>query len=193
MSKFRPFRALSSWALSPLGPHRLGLKSHILFLEAEITEKRRSGENFDTKVLEKVEMPPLEQNGPILLNTINEKEIKDILEDKELKENIIKMILQNKWPISDINSNEKFAIFLEMIQRDIDSNLSQELSKIDITERDSDISHLLYKKMTDYMLEIVKKLYENQLNKKYSSMLSTSKFEYEVIIEKVKDDINFVR
>jgi len=42
------------------------------------------------------------------------------------------------------------------------------------------------------MLKMVEKLYENQLDD-YSLMKSTPKFEYEVIIERNKDNTNSVR
>merc|ERR1712012_233125 len=91
----------------------------------------------------------------------------------------------------DISDGEKFAKLLVIIQRDIDPDLSNELSKIDITKGESDKSDLLHKKITNYMLKIVENLYENQLDD-YSLMKSTPKFEYEVIIERNKDDTNSV-
>merc|ERR1711976_616599 len=90
------------------------------------------------------------------------------------------MVLQNKLPILDMNDNEKFAKFLEIIKRDIDSSLSDELSKIYETDR----NELLQKKITDYMLKIVRKIYEKNFNENPYSMVSTSKFDYEVTIEK---------
>jgi hypothetical protein len=160
-----------------------------------MTENSKSADGINFKVLEEAAMSPLKKSGIMQLteilgnkvnrqDTINENEIKDILEDKELKENLIQMILQNEWPISEINNDDKFAKFLLVVQRDIESKLSDELSKIDITEGNSDKSDLIHKKMTNYMLEIAEKLFENSFDD-YSSMVPTSKFEYEVIIEKV--------
>jgi len=163
-------------------------------------EKRKSAGSIDIEPLQEAVLTPIKKYGEIesqekyanKQTIVNEKELKDILDDKELKENLIQMILQNEWPISDINDDEKFAKLLVIIQQDIDSDLSNELSKIDITECESDKSDLLHKKITNYMLKMVEKLFENQLDD-YSLMKSTPKSEYEVIIERNKDDTNSVR
>ena len=148
-----------------------------------MTENRGLADQVDPR--NKVEMTRFEKSSPIPPNSIiMEKEIKDILEDKDLEESLIKMILQNKLPILDINDNERFAKFLEIIKRDIDSSLSDELSKINETEDNTDKSQLLQKKITDYMLKIVRKIYEKNFNENPYSMASTSKFDYEVTIEK---------
>jgi len=163
-------------------------------------EKRKSAGSIDIEPLQEAVLTPIKKYGEIesqekyanKQTIVNEKELEDILDDKELKENLIQMILQNEWPISDISDGEKFAKLLVIIQRDIDSDLSDELSKIDITEGKPDKSDLLHKKITNYMLKMVEKLYGNQIDD-YSSMKSTPKFEYEVIIERNKDDTNSVR
>merc|ERR1712079_218227 len=160
---------------------------------------RKSAGSIDIEPLQEAVLTPIKKYGEIesqekyanKQTIINEKELKDILDDKELKENLIQMILQNEWPISDISDGEKLAKLLVIIQRDIDSDLSNELSKIDSTEGESDKSDLLHKKITNYMLKIVENLYENQLDD-YSLLKSTPKFEYESIIEKNKNDTNSV-
>ena len=152
-----------------------------------MTENRGLADQVDPR--NEVEMTRFEKSSPIPPNSINmEKEIKDILEDKDLEESLIKMILQNKLPILDINDNERFAKFLEIIKRDIDSSLSDELSKINETEDNTDKSQLLQKKITDYMLKIVRKIYEKPFNENPYSIMSTSKFDYEVIIDKKEHD-----
>jgi len=152
-----------------------------------VTENRGLADQVDPR--NEVEMTRFEKSSPIPPNSINmEKEIKDILEDKDLEESLIKMILQNKLPILDINDNERFAKFLEIIKRDIDSSLSDELSKINETEDNTDKSQLLQKKITDYMLKIVRKIYEKPFNENPYSIMSTSKFDYEVVIDKKKHD-----
>ena len=164
-------------------------------------EKKKSADRIDMEALHEAVLTPVKKYGVIesrekhidRQTIVNEKELKDILEDKALKEILSQMILQNEWPILDISDGEKFAKLLVIIQRDIDSDLSEELSKINITEGESDKTDLLHKKITNYMLEIVKKLYGKQLDD-FSSMKSTpTKFEYEVIIEKNKNDTNSVR
>jgi len=160
-------------------------------------EKRKSAGSIDIEPLQEAVLTPIKKYGEIesqekyanKQTIVNEKELEDILDDKELKENLIQMILQNEWPFSDISDGEKFAKLLVIIQRDIDSDLSNELSKTDITEGESDNSDLLHKKIANYMLKMVEKLYENQLDD-YSLMNSTPKFEYELIIERNKDDTN---
>jgi len=163
-------------------------------------EKRKSAGSIEMEAIQEVILTPIKKYGEIESHekyadkqtTANEKELKDIQDDKELKENLIQMILQNESPISDISDDEKFAKLLVIIQQDIDSDLSNELSKVDITEGESDKSDLLHKKITNYMLKIVENLYEDQLDD-YSLMKSTPKFEYEVIIERNKNDTNSVR
>jgi len=163
-------------------------------------EKRKSAGSIDIEPLQEAVLTPIKKYGEIesqekfanKQTIVNEKELRDILDDKELKENLIQMILQNEWPISDISDGEKFAKLLVIIQRDIDSDLSNELSKIDITDGESDKSDFLHKEITNYMLKMVEKLYENQLDD-YSLLKSTPKFEYEVIIERNRNDTNSVR
>ena len=152
-----------------------------------MTENRRLADQVDPR--NEVEMTRFEKRSPIPPNSINmEKEIKDILEDKDLEESLIKMILQNKLPILVINDNERFAKFLKIIKRDIDSSLSDELSKINESDDNTDKSQLLQKKITDYMLKIVRKIYEKPFNENPYSIMSTSKFDYEVIIDKKEHD-----
>ena len=101
-------------------------------------------------------------------------EINDILEDKDLKNKLLEMIL-HEWPISDTGSHENF---IEIVEKNISSDLSEELSKLDTFNS-------LQENMTEHMLEILRNLYKDEAQENYTA---SNKFEYQVIIERSKKD-----
>ena len=101
-------------------------------------------------------------------------EINDILKDKDLKNNLLEMIV-HKWPILDTGSHENF---IELVEKNISPALSEELSKLDNFNS-------LQENMTEHMLEIFRYLYKDEAQDNYSA---SNKFEYEVAIERSKKD-----
>ena len=94
-------------------------------------------------------------------------EINDILKDKDLKNKLLEMILHG--------SHENF---IEIVEKNIGPALSEELSKLDTFNS-------LQENMTEHMLEILRNLYKDGAQENYTA---SNKFEYQVIIERSKND-----
>ena len=94
-------------------------------------------------------------------------EINDILKDKDLKNKLLEMILHG--------SHENF---IEIVEKNIGPALSEELSKLDTFNS-------LQENMTEHMLEILRNLYKDGAQENYTA---SNKFEYQVIIERSKED-----
>ena len=101
-------------------------------------------------------------------------EINDILKDKDLKNKLLEMIV-HEWPILDTGSHENF---IEIVEKNISSDLSEELSKLDTFNS-------LQQNMTEHMMEIFRNLYKDEVPENYPA---SNKFEYEVAIERSKKD-----
>merc|ERR1712223_1586712 len=165
------------------------------------TEERKS--SLIPAMLESIKIPVV-QISPVKTSTNSnpkmdmekndnvEKEIKEIIANKDLKAKILEMVSQ-EWPFSCIKGQESWQTFLDIIRRDISTNLSEELSKIDTIE--DDMTDLSKQKIENYMFDIVETLYndEHLTDSKYSSeiMEPKNKVEYEVIMKRVKQDPNY--
>merc|ERR1712223_547008 len=164
------------------------------------TEERKS--SLIPAMLESIKIPVV-QISPVKTSTncnpkmdmeINdnvEKEIKEIIANKDLKAKILEMVSQ-EWPFSCIKGQESWQTFLDIIRRDISTNLSEELSKIDTIE--DDMTDLSKQKIKNYMVDIVETLYDDEdlTGSKCSSEIlePKTKIEYEVIMKRVKQDPN---
>merc|ERR1712223_1345865 len=162
------------------------------------TEERKS--SLIPAMLESIKIPVV-QISPVKTSTncnpkmdmeINdnvEKEIKEIIANKDLKAKILEIVSQ-EWPFSCIKGQESWQTFLDIIRRDISSNLSEELSKIDTIEDESDMTDLSKQKIKNYMFDIVETLYDDEhlTSSKCSSEIlePKTKIEYEVIMKRVK-------
>merc|ERR1712223_1950475 len=166
------------------------------------TEERKS--SLIPAMLESIKIPVV-QISPVKTSTncnpkmdmeINdnvEKEIKEIIANKDLKAKILEMVSQ-EWPFSCIKGQESWQTFLDIIRRDISSNLSEELSKIDTIEDESDMTNLSKQKIKNYMFDIVETLYNDEHltgSKNSSEIEPKTKVEYEVIMKRVKQDPNY--
>merc|ERR1712223_437179 len=165
------------------------------------TEERKS--SLIPAMLERIKIPVV-QISPVKTSTncnpkmdmeINdnvEKEIKEIIANTDLKAKILEMVSQ-EWPFSCIKGQESWQTFLDIIRRDISSNLSEELSKIDTNE--DDMTNLSKQKIKNYIFDIVETLYDDEdlIGSKYSSEIlePKTKIEYEVIMKRVRQDPNY--
>merc|ERR1712223_2189973 len=164
------------------------------------TEERKS--SLIPAMLESIKIPVV-QISPVKTSTNSnpkmdmekndnvEKEIKEIIANKDLKAKILEMVSQ-EWPFSCIKGQESWQTFLDIIRRDISSNLSEELSKIDTNE--DDMTNVSKQKIKNYMFDIVETLYndEHLTGSKCSSGIEPkTKVEYEVIMKRVKQDPNY--
>ena len=103
-------------------------------------------------------------------------EINYIREDKDLKNKLLEIIV-HEWPISGTGSHENF---IEIVEKNISPDLSEELSKLDTIDS-------LQQKMTEHMLEILRNLYKDEAQENNTA---STKFEYQVTIERSKNDRN---
>ena len=160
-------------------------------MNSSIEDGERSPEKLAPAILKNLIIPTLKLCGPIpkeLEESIDYKneeeeeketlknEISDILEDKDLKNKLLEMIV-HEWPISGTGSHENF---IEIVEKNISPALSEELSKLDTFNS-------LQQNMTEHMLEIFRNLYKDGAQENYTA---SNKFEYEVAIERSKNDHN---
>ena len=158
-------------------------------MNSSIEDGECSPEKLAPAVLEHFIIPTLKLCGPLpeeLEESIDyydkekeeeetlKNEISDILQDKNLKNKLIEMIV-HEWPISSTGSHE---IFIEIVEKNICKDLSEKLSKLDTFNS-------LQQNMTEHMLEILRNLYDYEAQENYTA---SNKFEYEVAIERSKND-----
>ena len=156
-------------------------------MNSSIEDGQCSPEKLSSSILENLIIPTLKLCGPIpgeleeLIDNNDEEEeeklkneISDILEDKDLKNKLFEMIV-HEWPISGTGSNENF---IEIAEKNISPDLSEELSKLDSIKS-------LQQKVIEHMLKIYRNLYTDEPQE---NCTASNKFEYEVAIERSKKD-----
>ena len=155
-------------------------------MNSNIEDGEFSPEKVVPAILENL-MPSLKLCRPILEESIDyyddkeeeeketlKNEINDILEDTDLKNKLLE-IIAHEWPISGTGSHENF---IEIVKNNISPDLPEDLLKLDTIDS-------LQQNMTEHMLEILRNLYKDETQENYTA---STKFEYEVTIERSKTD-----